>query len=211
MLSNLEYAIPVNYYPWAKSQTAINSKIISGKVKNGNHHYIDHIIQKFVQPNKVLFDPFLDSRTSLVPMPRSAPLTADALWPAMEIAQRLHFNGFGKEILPILIRSYSIRKSHSQTNSDNRPSVQEHYDSFTVNISTDAPEKISIIDDVVTQGRTAIAAASRLQEAFPDAEIQLFAMVRSKSFSETPEIIVDPSVGNITYNPTSKRTFRHDV
>lgn len=157
-----------------------------------------------------MFAPFLDPDTSLVPMPRSAPLTDGALWPSMQISQRLQVNGLGKEILPILIRSKAVRKSHAQANSKDRPSVEEHFNSFTVNLPAHTPKKICIIDDVVTQGRTAIAAASRLQESFPDAEIRLFAMVHSKIYYDPPEIIKDPYVGNITYNRTSKKTFRHD-
>jgi pyrimidine operon attenuation protein/uracil phosphoribosyltransferase len=36
-----------------------------------------------------------------------------------------------------------------------------------------------LIDDVITKGRTILAAAARLHEAFPGADIRAFALVRT--------------------------------
>lgn len=63
-----------------------------------------------------------------------------------------------------------------------------------------APARITLVDDVLTKGRTAIAAASRLEEAFPQAEIRLLAVIRTQGL--VPEIVAikDPSTGMIRYD-----------
>jgi Na+/citrate or Na+/malate symporter len=41
------------------------------------------------------------------------------------------------------------------------------------------PERILLVDDVITKGRTLIAAATRVHEAFPQAPICAFALLRT--------------------------------
>jgi len=66
------------------------------------------------------------------------------------------------------------------------------------------PQKVLLVDDIVTKGCTLLACSSRVQEAFPDAEIPAFAMLRTMGLVRTmglgPDIerIVDPCVGLIT-------------
>jgi len=55
-----------------------------------------------------------------------------------------------------------------------------HYDSLRVHKRTDVTGRILIVDDVVTKGSTALAAASRLAEVYPNADIRLFAAIRTK-------------------------------
>jgi hypothetical protein len=57
-------------------------------------------------------------------------------------------------------------------------------------------------------GRTAFACAQRLHEAFPSAEIRVFAMIRTQGFINDIEKIVDPAAGTIIYYPASGKTFR---
>jgi adenine/guanine phosphoribosyltransferase-like PRPP-binding protein len=64
-----------------------------------------------------------------------------------------------------------------------------------------APERITIVDDVVTKGATLLAAASLLADVFPDAEILAFALVRTTGLIPNVERIVDPVVGTIRRTP----------
>lgn len=43
-----------------------------------------------------------------------------------------------------------------------RPTVSVHYDSFVLKRPLNTPERIVLIDDIVTKGRTLLAAASRV-------------------------------------------------
>ncbi len=157
-------------------------------------------------PEAAMLAPFLNREATLVPVPRSAPLAERALWPAKVIADVLAKAGLGREVLPCIRRATAVRKSSSSPSKD-RPSVGEHYESFAVDGQLVNPRSITLVDDVLTQGRTVIACALRLREAYPDAEIRAFAMVRTQGFVENFDKIVDPSAGVIKYYDSGK-TFR---
>jgi orotate phosphoribosyltransferase-like protein len=56
-------------------------------------------------------------------------------------------------------------------------------------------ERIVIVDDVITKGSTALAAASRLAEIYPDADMKVFALVRTKGLVPDIDRILDPTTG----------------
>jgi len=151
--------------------------------------------------------PFLNPQTSLVPVPRSAPLAEGALWPAQVIAGVLQRSGFGAEVLPCIRRATAVRKSSSSPAKD-RPSVDEHLESFAMNRELSNPADITLVDDVLTQGRTMAACALMLHDAFPDAQIRCFAMIRTLGFVDNIEKVLDPSTGVIHYYANSGKTFR---
>lgn len=99
-------------------------------------------------------------------------------------------------MLPCLKRITAVPKSSSSPTSE-RPLIHEHYDSLTVEDQLLRPDQITIVDDVLTMGRTMFACAQRLREAFPDAQIRAFAMVRTQGRVDDIEKIVDPDVGTI--------------
>jgi hypoxanthine phosphoribosyltransferase len=80
-----------------------------------------------------------------------------------------------------------------------RPTVAVHYESFEVDSGTAAPAEILLVDDVVTKGRTLLAAATRLQEAFPNARIRAFALLRTMGMIAGVEQLLDPCVGQIRW------------
>ena len=57
--------------------------------------------------------------------------------------------------------------------------------------------KFLLVDDFVTKGRTILAAASVLNTAFPDAQIQAFAVVRTMGLVPDVEKIRWPVEGEI--------------
>ncbi|MBL4711705.1 MAG: hypothetical protein JKX75_04285 [Gammaproteobacteria bacterium] len=145
---------------------------------------------------------------TIVPVPRSSPLVEGGLWPSMVIAEALQTAGYAGQVLPCVSRVVAVPKSSSSP-SDKRPSVDTHYDSLEVTEGDlFQPSKITLVDDVLTQGRTTVACARRLMDAFPDAEISVFAMVRTLGFKNITEII-DPVANIIKYYPSGK-TFRCD-
>ena len=64
-----------------------------------------------------------------------------------------------------------------------------------------APERIVLIDDVVTKGATLLAGASLVRDAFPGVQVDCFALVRTLGLQPEVDQIVDPVVGTITRNP----------
>ena len=65
--------------------------------------------------------------------------------------------------------------------------------------------KLTLIDDVITRGRTLLAAAGRLREAFPRAEIRAFALLRTLGPSETLRQVLDPCEGEIRWTSGDAR------
>jgi orotate phosphoribosyltransferase len=61
------------------------------------------------------------------------------------------------------------------------------------------PRRIVLVDDVVTKGRTLLAAAARMRDAFPDVDIRAFALVRTMGLVSGVARLLDPCVGEIRW------------
>jgi hypothetical protein len=77
--------------------------------------------------------------------------------------------------------------------------VLAHYDALSVVPRCGPPDdvRLLLIDDVVTKGRALLAAAMRLHEAFPQARVSAFALLRTLGFKDHLEGLLEPSVGRI--------------
>lgn len=206
MPSEFPYATFANYSPRGASELSQRSRNVCGHIKAGKAELIRSAIPRLQSADAAVIAPFLNPRVTLVPVPRSAPLADGALWPAKVIADILAAAGLGASVLPCVHRLTAVRKSSSSPAKD-RPSVTEHYESLGLTAQLIRPAQITLVDDVLTQGRTMVACALRLAEEFPDAEIRCFAMIRTQGFVENFEKIVDPSAGVIRYYDSGK-TFR---
>jgi pyrimidine operon attenuation protein/uracil phosphoribosyltransferase len=60
-------------------------------------------------------------------------------------------------------------------------------------------DHVILIDDVVSKGRTLLAAATRVQEALPNAQIRAFAMVRTMGLVPDVVHLVEPCRGQIRW------------
>jgi hypothetical protein len=207
LLSELSFGTLVNYSPRGSSVASTTSQRFCGGVKAGRLEVIRLAIEPMRAEAAAILRPCLNSEVTLVPIPRSAPLSPGALWPAKVLADFLVAEGFGGEVLPCLRRTSVVPKSAASSSSSGRPLVQAHYASLEVDHQIIEPAEITLVDDVVTLGRTALACAQRLREAFPNTEIRLFAMMRTLGLIPEIERVVDPCVGTITGYP-SGRTHR---
>lgn len=194
MISKVEYGTFANYSPRGQSPLSLKSKGICHRFKNGD----PDILSKFIASmgdTMGIFDAFFGQDVVLVPAPRSAPLVAGGLWPAKIIADALVEGGYGGRVLPCVQRRVAVPRSAGAAN---RPTVQIHYDSFSVSAELLPEQKITIVDDVLTRGCTTMAMAMRLHEAYPRAEIRVFAPIRTLGLIPEVSAIKDPSVGTIT-------------
>lgn len=135
--------------------------------------------------------------TVLVPVPGCAP-RGESLWAAEQLACALKAVGLGGRVWPLLERRCAVRKSATALSGE-RPTVREHYLSFSVARSPAPPHRIVLVDDVVTKGRTLLAAALRLREAFKDADVRAFALLRTVGFRSRLERLVEPCCGVIRW------------
>jgi hypothetical protein len=80
----------------------------------------------------------------------------------------------------------------------------QHYETIAVQAHLIQPARLTLVDDVLTMGRTSYACMMRLQESFPNAEIRVFAVIRTQGFIPNVEVIVEPAIGTITGYPSGK-------
>jgi hypothetical protein len=134
----------------------------------------------------------------LVPVPGSARTAAGTMTVAEHLATAMVEAGLGGGIWNGLRRIWPVRKSATAA-PGSRPSVGAHYHSFAVEAATAPPRQVVLIDDVVTKGRTLLAAAARLQDAFPATEIRGFALLRTMGLVPEVHQLLDPCVGEIRW------------
>jgi hypothetical protein len=140
----------------------------------------------------------------LVPVPRSVPSSCDSSWAAGQLALALQQQGLAAAVWTGLQRHRAVRKSATAP-CIARPTVAEHYDSFLVDSSLRVPGRILLVDDVVTRGRTLLAASMRMRERFPCAQLGAFALVRTLGLVPDIAQLVDPCKGSITWTGTDAR------
>ena len=159
-------------------------------------------LREAMQPGKhgnLLYE-VLGGDVLVVPCPRSSLLTKGALWPPKVICDELVSQGLAMRNAAILERIEAVQKS-STAASDKRPKPLDHILSMKVRAQLElTPKRITIVDDVITRGATLIAAASHVKHQFPEAEVKVFATVRTKSFDPDVGSILDPVVGEISFN-----------
>jgi hypothetical protein len=134
----------------------------------------------------------------LIPVPGSSPCAAGSSWAAEHLAVALVKEGLGALAWCGLQRVRAVRKSATAAPGE-RPTVNLHYESFFFEPPATPIERIVLIDDIVTKGRTLLAAATRVHEAIPQAHIQAFALVRTMGLIAGVKRLLDPCMGEIRW------------
>jgi predicted amidophosphoribosyltransferase len=129
----------------------------------------------------------LGPTTVLVPAPRSTPSVKDMHWPALRICQELADRGLCHDVARLLERYAPIRKSATSGRAQ-RPSPDEHAVSLRCADRNPAPDRITIVDDVVTRGATLLACAWSVAERFPAVTLHGLAVVRTMSQQDVAEV-----------------------
>jgi len=106
------------------------------------------------------------------------------------------------KLFDVLQRTMAVPKS-AYAAAGNRPSVQRHYDTMMVDPQLVSPKRILIVDDIITKGATLLAGASRVAEAFPKADVRVFALIRTRGLVQDVENVIDITVGQITWSAAS--------
>lgn len=203
MPSEFPYGTFANFSPRGTSEPSQRSRRIKDAIKAGRVSQIEKAIPSLGRPAAAVLQPFLNPDVTLVPVPRSAPLREDALWPSLVISEVLQAAGYGRAVSPLLTRITAVRKSSTAPASE-RPLIHEHKESLEVRADLLAPEQITLVDDVLTMGRTTAACAELLQVQYPNSTIRIFAMLRTQGLVEDIDTVLDPSVGIIRTYPSGK-------
>jgi hypothetical protein len=172
--------------------------------------YIQIAVDKLVEliPGSPL-DGFFESAAVLIPMPGAALSKANTVSPTRSICMALLDAGLGARVVSCLRRTETIPKSAFAAPGE-RPGAIRHYDTLAVEMPLHEPDPTTIllVDDVVTRGATAMGAAGRLLERFPNASVKLFAIARTDVLDHA---FYDPLVGAITMRPNGWYLKRHDT
>ena len=189
------------YSPRGGGYTSAASRLLCTRVKSGDPHWLPPYAGQVLEQtwrHRELASLF-GKEVVLVPVPGSAP-SASKVWAAQRLAVALHGVGLGQIVWPGIERRFPVRKSATALNGD-RPKVRQHYESFSVtgSPSITRPERFVLIDDVITKGRTILAAAIRLYESFPNTDIRAFALVRTMGFLSRVTDAMEPCEGFVTW------------
>lgn len=207
MLSNdqIEFAAFACYSPRGQSSIEQKSREFKGAIKAANPKVLNSIF-KYKEEIAAELPLFFNSTTTLIPIPRSSPLVDGALWPSLNIAKAFLSKDLGGSLSTCLRRSIPIVKSSSRFTSDGRPLVQDHLATLEVIPEIISGTSITLIDDVITAGRTAFACAKAISTVHPNIPIRVFAVIRTMSHDSISQI-VSICVGTITLYPSGK-TYR---
>jgi hypothetical protein len=195
--SEVPFAALLAYSPKGRSERSAKSRRVCYGIKRGDTQLLVQAVtvlgQVFAEAG---FDEFLRPDVGLVPAPGSAPHVPGGLWPAELIAKALVGAKRGGSVLPYLHRKEAVPKSAFAAPGE-RPTVERHYATITVDRELVVPKRLVLVDDVITRGRTLLSCARLLQEAFPSAEVRCFGMIRTMGLHGDVERIVDPCKGRI--------------
>lgn len=200
VIPKIEYASCYVYSPTGTAAVCERSRLLRTLLKTGDAAFMLKYAFRVRQQaeESAHLAGFFGAHDVLVPVPGSAPRAVGDPWAAADLALALLDQGLGGEAWPGLCRVRAVRKSATSARG-RRPTVRVHYESFDIERPPMPPEKILLIDDVVTKGRTLLAAASRLHEAFPHAQIRAFALVRTLGLVAGVEQLLDPCKGEIRW------------
>jgi predicted amidophosphoribosyltransferase len=197
----LQFSACYAYSPNGESEVSERSRQLCARVKNGSttwlKSYVASIHQEITRRRQ--FCGIFNENTLLVPIPNSPSSVRTSLWVARRLALALHEVGLAEEVWTGLRRISSVERSSSAWRWE-RPTVQQHYRSFAVIPPSRPPSDIVLVDDVITKGRTLVAAAMRVHEAFPKADIRAFALVRTMGLIFDVERLFAPCDGVIRWN-----------
>lgn len=143
------------------------------------------------------FKDFFASKPVLIPVPRSSPLTKDALWVPNNIANAMVEMGLGSKVISCLSRTSSVNRS-AQSTPSKRPLPMDHYNSVSVNKTLTPLQNVLLVDDIVTRGSTLMGMANRLLDDYSSVEIRAFAAIRTISNPAEFKNRLDPVKGYIT-------------
>jgi len=200
MIRKLLFGSCYVYSPAGRCAVSQRSRLLRSLLKAGDSEFLGRYASR-VRCEVIdhrLFCGYFDEGTILIPIPGSSPRSPGDLSVTERLAAALVDAGLGGVIWPGLKRISAVRKSATAPGFL-RPSASKHYHSFAVGPCDAPPERILLVDDVVTKGRTLIAAATRVHEAFPQVPIRAFALLRTMGLEDDVVRLVDPCVGEIRW------------
>ncbi|MDH5431106.1 MAG: hypothetical protein OEW78_04395 [Nitrosopumilus sp.] len=201
-ISEIKFGSLLTYTPRGSEPNHSESRTVMRNLKNDvvlkSGILMSERIAQMIKSNlnDYPFSDYFNENTILIPTPKSSLPQKDDLWVPQRITSALAKNGLGKNE-ECLFRETPLPRS-SKVSAPNRPKASQHYDSMRIRELLFKPKEIILVDDVITRGATVLGAANRLAEAFPDANIRVFAVMRTISNSNEFSNFIDPCIGTVS-------------
>ena len=200
ILRRLPFGSIYVYSPIGSCAVSKRSRLLRTLLKDGDAAFLERYAARACRAcgeNQAL-GRLLDPRSVLIPVPGSAPCAAPGESVAARLAQALMHHGIGCSVWPGLQRVHAVQKS-ATAGAGGRPTVLRHYESLAIAQNAAGLERILLVDDVITKGRTLLAAAARVREAYPQAQIGAFALLRTQGLLPEVNCLLQPCVGEIRW------------
>jgi len=200
VISRVAFASCYVYSPAGTDFVCQRSRLLRSLLKEGHAYFmVKYALRVHEQAaGASLLAGFFQENDVLIPVPGSEPKGGGRKWVAASLADALVREGLACSSWPGLRRVRPVHKSATAP-PGKRPSVEIHFDSFSIDTPLEPPRSIVLIDDVVTKGRTMLAAASRLHQEFPTARIRAFALLRTMGLTPNVKKLLDPCRGEIRW------------
>ena len=204
--SSLAFASCYIYAPHGAGILSAEARLLCRRVKSTDPQWLPRYVRQVAElcaPSRPFARVFAP-QAWLVPVPGCAPRSTLST-PACQLAMALRAFGLGRQVWPGLLRRMAVPRSATALQGQ-RPSVRQHYESFAVDLAGGGlPDAIVLIDDVITHGRTLLAAAARLRSELPHADVRAFAMVRTLGFLGRLDRVLAPCVGVVYWTGDARR------
>jgi predicted amidophosphoribosyltransferase len=202
MIPSITFTSCYVYAPGGRCDISERSRSLCALLKAGDARLIEKYARRVKQHARECptLAGFFSSSDVLVPVPGSGPVEPLRGSVARLLAEALVREGLAGAQCDCIRRVWPVCKSATAAPRD-RPSVERHYDSLAVEFTRLCGDagRLTLIDDVVTRGRTLLAAATRLHDVFPRARIQAFALLRTMGFAPRVDRLLDPCIGEIAW------------
>ncbi len=192
----LSFASCYIYAPRGEGLLSAGARLLCRRVKEGEPKWLPRYAGQVAElcARERLFAQLFARDAWLVPVPGCRPRDTQST-AAGQLAVALHGLGLARGVWPGLARQVPVRKSATALRGE-RPTVRQHYESFSVR---EAPRglfhRLILVDDVITRGRTLLAAATRLRVKFTHADVRAFALVRTLGFLSRADRLLAPCTG----------------
>ena len=201
-LLNSPFEVPfaslLAYSPRGVSETSKKSLQYRDAIKSAVPGFCDKAAQeisKYASIEKPFFS-FFGENVTLVPAPKSSVFNEGALWPGRQLCLSLIQAALGASVIRCVRRDIAVPKSAFAAPGD-RPDFVKHVESCSFVEDLSLTNEITIVDDIITRGASLAAFAAITKQHRPQANVRVFALIRTMGLQPEIENILEPCVGNI--------------
>lgn len=182
LLSELEFVSPLRYAVRATTvERQTKSKLLRDLIKRGHDPTFDRVAELISTDDSfAVVRNVMGGDTIAVPVPGSAVRRHGSLWVPERICEALQRRRLVAAVEPMVQRMVTVPKSAFAMRGQ-RPTAQRHYETMAATRLEEPPERVILVDDIVTSGATILAAASRVADLYPEATVLGFAVARAVS------------------------------